>query len=303
MVTVMYLSIYFLITFFPILLLLLFLNHRRRKKIIKKICCMCMCDKCTLLNELVEPFGYYYISAQDIFTSRIDAWQRELGYCSLYDNAASHFQMIFDSLPVCFNYQGKTWLMEFWKGQYGINTGGEIGLYYADRIVEKRELKRTLFHSVSDTDMIKMSFRLIRNNTDIAHLSGVHWWLTAFKPGCFSRPADLVLQTGIVFPTGEMANAFVKGLLDAGFSGQDIQQYRNRVSFVFRDSSQHNGFLRKLRIRLAQCANCFWCKVYLFISRPFCLSIDRILFLYYYLPFAFRKTLRIRKHKSHGKKR
>ena len=34
------------------------------------------------------------------------------------------------------------------KGQYGINTGGEIGLYYADDIVPESRWEDTLFHSV-----------------------------------------------------------------------------------------------------------------------------------------------------------
>ena len=42
---------------------------------------------------------------------------------------APRFQMVFDALPVYFDYQKKTWLIEFWKGQYGINTGAEIGIY------------------------------------------------------------------------------------------------------------------------------------------------------------------------------
>ena len=124
---------------FLLLLLFFCINLWRRKRIIKKICSMCMLEKCDLLNELIGPFGYSYVSSQDLFTSRIDAWQRGFGYCALYDKAALRFNMIFDCLPVYFDYQGKTWLIEFWKGQYGINTGCEIGVYYADRILQDEE--------------------------------------------------------------------------------------------------------------------------------------------------------------------
>lgn len=120
---------------FLLLLFFFCINFFRRKRIIKKLCSMCMQEKCDLLNELVEPFGYSYISSQDLFTSRQDAFQRAFGYCALYDRAAFRFHMIFDCLPVYFDYRGKTWLIEFWKGQYGINTGCEIGVYYADRIL------------------------------------------------------------------------------------------------------------------------------------------------------------------------
>ena len=109
--------------FFLVLLFFFCLNHWRRKKIIQKVRCMCMKEKCCILDELIAPFGYAYLPAQDIFTSRLDVWQRDFGYCTLYDKAAFRFNMVFDCLPVYFEYDGRTWLLELWKGQYGINTG------------------------------------------------------------------------------------------------------------------------------------------------------------------------------------
>lgn len=269
----------------------------RRKKIIKKICSMCMDEKCRLLNDLIEPFGYLYVLSQDIFTSRLDAWQRNFGYCTLFDKAASHLNMIFDCLPVYFNYMGRTWLIEFWKGQYGINTGCEIGVYYADRILSENELYRTLFQCVDDKDMLKLSLKLYKGNDDIAHLYGKHWWLTAFKMGCFSNPSELSVYARIAFHSSEMARAFADGLVRAGYDYRNICFCRNTVSFTFECSPQSDGFFRRLRIRLVQCINRFWCRIYLFITRPFCLSIDRILYLYYFLPFAFRKMLRLKRYK------
>lgn len=284
---------------FVILLLFFCLNYRRRKKIIKKVRSMCIDEKCNILKDLIEPFGYAYVPSQDVFTSRIDAWQREFGYCALYDRAASHFNMIFDCLPVYFNYQGRTWLIEFWKGQYGINTGCEIGVYYADRILREDELKLTLFQCVDNVDMPNLSLTLFRGNTITARLCRTHWWLTAFHMGCFSDPSDLSLCTSLTLHSPEMATAFAEGLQKAGHNCTDISVCCSTVTFTFSGSAQAGGILHRLRIRTAQYANRFWCKVYLFVTRPFCLSIDRILYLYYYLPFAFRKMLRIRKYKKY----
>ncbi|MBO5056567.1 MAG: DUF4474 domain-containing protein [Lachnospiraceae bacterium] len=285
--------------FFLILLLFFCINRWRRKKIIKKVCSLCMDEKCRILNDLIQPFGYSYILSQDIFTSRTDAWQREFGYCALYDKAASHFNMIFDCLPVYFNYQGRTWLMEFWKGQYGINTGCEIGIYYADRILNESELEHTLFQCVNNENMLKLSLTLYRENTNIAHLSARHWWLTAFDMGCFSYPSELSLHASITFPSTEMADAFAGGLIKAGYCRSDICVCHCTVAFTFASSRQKNSAFHRFRIQITQEINRFWCKVYLFVTRPFCLSIDRILYLYYYLPFAFRKMLRIRKYKKY----
>lgn len=283
---------------FLLLLFFFCINFFRRKRIIKKLCSMCMQEKCDLLNELVEPFGYSYISSQDLFTSRQDAFQRAFGYCALYDRAAFRFHMIFDCLPVYFDYRGKTWLIEFWKGQYGINTGCEIGVYYADRILAEKERASTLFQCVEDQDMLKLSLYLIRDNKSIAHLRAIHWWLTAFDMGCFSKPDELTLRSVITFPSSEMACAFLRGLCNAGCPSEDIHIHCNTVTFIFRQSPPvHSG--HKLRIKIAQLSNRLWCRVYLSVTRPFCLSADRILYLYYYLPFAFRKMLRIKRYRKY----
>ena len=282
----------------PLFLLLFILNLWRRKRNIKKVRSMCTSDKCTLLREILEPFGYSYIPSQDLFTSRHDAWQREMGYSTLYDKAAHHLNMVFDSLPVYFVYHGRTWLFEFWKGQYGITTGGEIGLYYADRILNENELATTLFQAVADENMLPISFTLFKNDTPVAELSKVHWWLTAFRLGCFSRPAELTLCASVDFPCPDMARAFVKGLHAAGYEPCNICCRCSTVTFSFDRTTNRKGFLRNLRICMAQWSNHFWCRVYLHITRPFTTALDRVLYLYYYLPFAFRKTLRIRRYKG-----
>lgn len=285
--------------FFSILFLILLfffcINHWRKKKIIKKICCLTTKEKCNTLNELIEPFGYSYIVSQDIFTSRFDAWQRDFGYCYLYDKTAVRFGMVFDCLPVYFNYDGRTWLIEFWKGQYGINTGGEIGIYYADRILKENELKTTLFHCAADKDILGLSFNLFKNGMEIANVCAKHWWLTAFSMGRFSEPIDLYMYTSITFPNHNMANAFMEGLIQAGYCGKDIYICCDTVTFSFSHSFTHPGMLRRIRIRIAQSINHFGCRLFLFVTRPFCLSLDRILYLYYYIPFIFRKMFRIRK--------
>lgn len=289
---------YLLFLIIPLFLVLFLLNHWRRKKISKKISCMCMRDKCELLNELMEPFGYCYLPSQDLFSTRTDAWQRNMGYCSLYDKGASGFHLIFDCLPVYFDYQGKTWLIETWKGQYGINTGGEVGIYHADRILGKDELEHTLFACVTDAHMLNMSFSLLRENTSIAQLTDVHWWLTAFRPGCFSEPHQLTMQVRLTFPSYDMADAFVTALMQSADAPRDISRRRNTITFCFDGSQEPKRYLQRLQRRWAQRMNRFWCKVYCFLTGTFSLSIDKVLYLYYYLPFAFRKTLRIRKYKT-----
>ncbi|MDE7016889.1 MAG: DUF4474 domain-containing protein [Lachnospiraceae bacterium] len=295
---------YFIFGFIFVILIFFFcLNHWRKKKIIQKICCMCMEEKCALLDDLIAPFGYSYLLPQDIFTSRMDAWQRDFGYCALYDKAAPYLNMVFDSLPVYFDYQGRTWLIEFWKGQYGINTGCEIGIYHADSIIEESELKRTLFQCADDSEMPKLSLVFTKNEQCIAKLCGRHWWLTAFKLGCFSNPAVLSMHVCLTLQSCEMAEAFAEGLIRAGYNCCEIRVCHQTVTFIFDASCHKCGCWCRLQRRFAQFCNRFWCKVFLSVTKPFKLSVDRVLYLYYYLPFAFRKMFRIRKYKKHGRKK
>ena len=64
-------------------LLILAVVHRVRAK--KKVLALTPGERVRLLNELAEPFGFAYLPAEDIFTSRLDAWQRDKGYEAKYD--------------------------------------------------------------------------------------------------------------------------------------------------------------------------------------------------------------------------
>ena len=288
----------FTAVFLLILLFFFCTGYCRRKRIIAKICSMSSKEKCGTLNELLAPFGYRYIPSQDIISSRVDAWQREFGYRALFDKAASYAGMIMDCLPVYFNYQNRTWLIEFWKGQYGISTGCEIGVYYADRILSPEEYTNTLFHCADNDNMQELAFTLCKDSTVIAELSERHWWLTAFLPGMFSAPPDLYMHIRVTLPTCEMAEAFAAGLKNAGYCSKEISLCHRSVTFTFSKSVQPCGVLRKLWIRIVQFFNRMFCGVFLFLTKPFCLRADRILYLYYCLPHAFRNMLRLKPDKK-----
>lgn len=283
----------------------IFLQYRR-KKIICKINSMDCCAKCSLLNELVYPFGYDFHCNCGFFSSTVEAPQRQAGYAWLYDYMAPRFQMVFDSLPVYFDYRGRTWLIEFWKGQYGINTGAEIGIYHTDHIIPESDYKNAWFSCAENSEMLDCSFQLCRGGDECVCNCGRHWWLTAFLVGAFSKPACLTMESCITFPNREMLAAFVDGLKRAGCS-EDCMSVRGlTVCFVFhRDHKKYNCITRFWR-RFSQWKNKCFCKLYLWVTRPFSCTEDRVLFLYFYLPMAFRKLLRLRRfhkrcHRQYGR--
>ncbi|NBJ91540.1 DUF4474 domain-containing protein [Parablautia muri] len=279
------------------LLLVIVCSTCRKRWAVKKVCSMTATEKCELLNSLIEPLGYCYDPCQDIISSRNDAWQRHAGYTALYDHAASHFNMVFDSLPVYFPYRNRTWLIEFWKGQYGINTGAEIGIYYANEIVSEDALPFAKFDAVDDQDMLPLSFCLIKQNKTLATVSKKTWWLTAFCMGIFSNPHELSQNISIHFPDCEMLYSFLNSLYQTGISKQFVKICGNEICIHLKDSpSRHYSFFARLIRKWAQFTNRICCHIYLLVTHYFSSTIDRLLYLYYLLPFAFRRMLKLRSY-------
>lgn len=292
---------------FAICILFFIINFYRRKYIIRKIRCMDFCKKLCLLNDLAAPFGFSYVPEQDIMTSRLDAWQKDFGYCSLYDKSASRFNMVFDCEPIYFNYDNRTWMIEFWKGQYGINLGGEIGIYYTDSIVRPDQYDRTLFHGVSDDELLPISMELNFKGQPMFFIRREHWWLTGFHMGSYCEPEDLVMDISITFPKEDMLQCFVESLQRQGYHECKICVCDLTVSFSFAlPHTWQPKLIHRIRCRFSQWQNRIFCKLYKTITRPFTCTMDQILYLYFFLPTAFRHLLcfkRNRKQKFHKKYR
>lgn len=269
----------------------------RREKCKRKVMRMSEREKVALLNELTVPFGFSYEPGQDVFVSRIDAWQRKEGYEALFDNLASKFNMIIDSFPVYFDYRNRTWLIEFWKGQYGINTGAEVGVYHANRPIPKKQRRKVHYNAVSDEEMPLIGMCLKRKEKRLFSLKGRHWWLAAFRMGLFSQPGDLTLFASLTFDCHEAAQAFAEGLAEAGLS--DHFRIRGRRVTVALDQTNPYRGMKKLHRAVVQGFNRFYCSLYRIVTRPFTRTADRMLFLYEQLPWCFRGMLRLH---SYGRK-
>jgi hypothetical protein len=218
------------------------------------------------LDKDLEEAGYDYDPKQNIFYSRIDAWQRDFGYCKLYDDAAVPLGMIFDCEPIHFEYGGKRWLIEFWKGQYGMTTGGEIGVYTA--IIEGSENPDDiLYKCADDDDMLPMAFVLKKNNRVLFRRSAVQWWLTGFELGEFSEPSDLSMDIAITLKDKDMMQAFALKLIDTGYSANEIKVLGNAVILTFsKPCSDQPRLHAKLISRFSQWRNKLFCKEFQVIT-------------------------------------
>lgn len=278
--------------------LILLILHFRKRAIILKVNALNTDEKEDTLNKLGESFGYAYDSRQDIFVSRHDAPQRLFGYTSAYDLSAPYFSMIFDYETIYFNYSNRTWLVEMWKGQYGINSGCELGIYYADKIVPPEQYDTTLFQAVEDSDMLLISLKLNRHlslketgYTLLGQTRNYHWWPTIFKMGTFSKPEQLFVNTSIRFKDYAMLRSFMESFTET--LPATLYKINGRtVYFTFSRSFRSYSIFKKMVRRTALAACHMFCNWFNYLTRPFSDSGDKLLYLYYYLPFIVRLLFR-----------
>lgn len=160
------------------------------------------------LRDILVLAGFDYDPVQDVYFTQLDSWQRYFGFNSVYDTAAPMVGMIYSTAKIYFTYDNKDWMMEIWKGQYGITAGAEIGFYNkpTDRVMKH-------FDCVTDEEMLTMSFDFY-NMKELVFTRGPekHWWLTGFKFLHSGVPLFIDLDMTIEFPNRKMANAFEAGL-------------------------------------------------------------------------------------------
>jgi Domain of unknown function (DUF4474) len=201
------------------------------------------------LAKAVHTAGFLYDPDQDIIYSRLDALQRRFGYAYGYDAVALGMSAVLDCEPIFFDYDGKHWMIELWKGQYGLESGCEIGVYtrpigstgpaYAllDATVGQRPGDTAPSHNLfydcaADADMLTLKATLHRDN-QVLFTRGPerHWWLTGFKWGVLSDPGQLSVDVEITLKDSGMCQAFQAAI--AGRPYPNLNVRGTTVSFTF----------------------------------------------------------------------
>jgi len=203
----------------------------------------------SLLAQAVDVAGFLYDPRQDIIYSKMYPLQRHFGYAYAYDAAALAMNANIDCEPFFFDYAGKTWMIELWKGQYGLETGCEIGAYnrpsgsssfpypLLDATIGQRPgdpspSHNLFFDCANDNELLLMSSKLYRNGERLLCRGPErHWWLTGFKWGVYSEPSDLTMEVSITCLDDVMTAAFVSAVEATGYQNVDVNG--NEVSFTF----------------------------------------------------------------------
>lgn len=227
-------------------------------------------DRELTFENALRTAGYGYDSTQDIFYSIKDAWQRKYGYCQLYDEACAPLSMIIDCEPIYFDYDNKHWLIEFWKGQYGMTAGCEVGVYISKGLDLNIEgvFNGTFYEAADEEDNLEISYVLYKNKKQMFTRQDRHWWLTGFKLGDFAQPNELSMDIKIVFKDNLMQNAFIRNLKQAGYKTNEYRAINNIVLIAFTAPHTKQPYTRTEDIEyIMQTKNMMLCQQYQEIVR------------------------------------
>lgn len=182
-----------------------------------------------LEGQQVLSYQYSYIDDY-YYTNDKEAWQYNFGFGKIYDIASPFILLEYDYIRVFFTYEDKDWMLQMWKGQYGlIFYGGEVGIYnrpHADDGLPEW----TFFNCPAEEDWLGMEMTLWHEQLDGSWVREFtreydkYWWCTGFKNGHLRNvePADELRLTGrITFKDEEMARIVYEGLLGCGFKTSD----------------------------------------------------------------------------------
>lgn len=139
-------------------------------------------------------------------------WMRKCGFCFEYDllcYVLPNFLYNYRTRRIKFDYAGKEWMIQMWKGNYLVTNGGEVGIYYR----EPGSIG-TYYDVVSDEDRLPMSLKIMHGYDTLIDIpETLHWWVNGFKMGKrMYSPHSLTLISTIQFKDEEMLQAFLGGV-------------------------------------------------------------------------------------------
>lgn len=194
-----------------------------------------------LENRQVLSYQYSYVDDY-YYTNDKEAWQYNFGFGKIYDIASPFILLEYDYIRIFFTYEDKDWMMQMWKGQYGmIFYGGEIGIYNRPHS-EDGVHEWTMYACPKEEDWLGMEMTLYHENEkgvferEFTREYDKYWWCTGFKNGHVRQeePCDELRLAGrITFKSEEMAQIVYDGLLECGF-GIGTKEDHNAIDKAYK---------------------------------------------------------------------
>ena len=253
------------------------------------------------LDLAIAAAGYLYDPVQNIFYSHLNAWQRNFGYFRLYDELLVPLHMILDCEPIYFHYAGKRCMIEFWKGQYAMTLGCEIGVYNTDRgDIEIPDIySGPFFDCAGNQDLLDMDCTLYCHGKPLFTRRDRHWWLTGFILGGFANPDDLAMEIWIKFKDGQMLARFRRGLEEAGYSRREYSVSGNSISLSFTTPHTPQPSTRNPETeRIIQWKNKMLCDFFIHLTKDKETMADKIKAVLQLAPELYKRILELGKNKE-----
>jgi len=146
----------------------------------------------------------------DNFVARLSPGNtnKQFGFNVFFDILSPLALMFLETMRFPFEYNGKEYMIQFWKGSYFlISNGGEISIY-------ERHLGRRLQWDASDTNNLAMTMQVYQKDQLFLDFGPYHtWWLGNFRFGSpfllpVLSPKKLRLTGAITFEDPGMRDAF-----------------------------------------------------------------------------------------------
>lgn len=178
----------------------------------------------------IFAIGYDFDLENLVIYTPVDSWQRNFGFCILYDILSPLVFMDYNTVRIKFNYGGLDWMVQIWKGRYAITMGAEIGLYSkpTDRAVG-------FYDCATDEQMMPMAMQLYRGKTLLFEREmQTHWWVTGFAFRTICEPWQLTLNGSIIFPEEGFRDAFTAAIDSLPFwNNVSYSVIGNQVDFIW----------------------------------------------------------------------
>jgi len=155
--------------------------------------------------------GINYVSARQMMTTAPYSYQRAVGFNGVYELIGPVVGFHTQTATFPFDYEGKEWKIQLWKGSYYyVSNGAEIGLY------EREKGAQNLFDIWAPADReLGMSLKVYKDGKlDVEYPEEQNWWICGVHYGNPAKlpvvSADKLRMTGTVrFKDKVMLDAFL----------------------------------------------------------------------------------------------
>ena len=181
----------------------------------------------TPLEKSVDKFfkdvgfmQYHYEPWDNYIYNEKYAFQWFFGFNEVYDDFMFLANVYADTIRCKFRYGDKDWLVQLWKGSYGVMlaTGGEIGIYNKPKCDPVEH-----YFSACEKDWIGMGFTVYNSGKELfTRPFDKYWWATgyyiSYLQGFYAKPrVHCVMTAKLELKNEEMAALVANCLAEKGF--------------------------------------------------------------------------------------